>query len=78
MSGHAIFEDTWEQVKLFDQSLAGRRVKIQVEALPSTPQKSVKSSERQLEGYGKFKGLIGGTQAFLSEKHREIELEEKG
>jgi hypothetical protein len=89
MSRTHILEGTWEELKLHEKELAGKRFRL-VPVLPEPARAAsgagrakggaVKSGSqplRHLSGMGKFAGLIPSSQEFIREKQEEIELEER-
>ncbi len=77
-----IIEGTWEEVKQHEAELVGHYVRVTIDPKPqhanrkaSTP--VVTAEPKKLVGYGAFKGVFGGTEAFLAAKQEEIELEER-
>ena len=89
MAQPQVLEGTWEELKLHDQELAGKRFRL-VPVPPETDQANHKvrknkqgTSEerhtvpRQLTGMGKFAGIIPSSEEFMHQKQEEIELEDR-
>ena len=89
MAQPQVLEGTWEELKLHEEELTGKRFRLV--PVPSElakaaskagkpgqipPQKS-QTTPRQLTGMGKFAGIIPGSEEFLRQKQEEIELEER-
>jgi len=82
-------EGTWEEIKLHDSELSGKRFRlVPILPEPAKPiaahrkggqgsQRENRNSPRQLTGMGKFAGIIPSSEEFMRQKQEEIELEER-
>jgi len=90
MAQAQVLEGTWEELKLHDKELSGKRVRLILlasepdmtaskvcNALQEASPAPVAQAPRQLTGMGKFAGIIPSTAEFMREKQEEIELEER-
>ena len=90
MATPQVFEGTWEELKLHDEELSGKRfrlVPLSTESYKtasngsksksSASQKPMSQTPRQLTGMGKFAGIIPSSEEFMRHKQEEIELEER-
>ena len=89
MAQPRVLEGTWEEIKLHEAELAGRRFRL-VPVPPVTdiaPPKASDSEQvdlgttriirRELIGMGKFAGIIPSSDEFIRQKQEEIELEDR-
>ena len=84
-----VLEGTWEEIKLHDQELLGKRFRlVPVPPVPveanqkcGTPEQAEhrdsRTEPRQLTGMGKFSGIIPSSEEFIRQKHEDMELEER-
>lgn len=76
-----VIEGTWEEVKQHDAVLQGRHVRLTIVPERSEPIESASRPKeplpKKLVGYGAFKGVFGGTEAFMAEKQEELDREER-
>jgi len=77
-----VLEGTWEELKLHDRELSGKRFRlIAIPREPSSdkdaPRRSGQKPRRQLTGMGKFAGIIPCTEEFMRQKQEEIEVEDR-
>jgi hypothetical protein len=90
MAQPKVYEGTWEELKLLEHELAGKRFRLlplplEGEKTPSKSRKSRKNevqprgpqSPRKLTGMGKFAGILPSSEEFMRLKQEEIELEER-
>ena len=89
MAQPEVLEGTWEELKLHEPELIGRRFRLV--PLPPPPDiEPTKAGEsrqnasqqtfrtpRQLTGMGKFAGIIPSSEEFIRQKQEEIDLEER-
>jgi hypothetical protein len=90
MANAQVLEGTWEELKLHDKELSGKRFRLIL--LSSEPDTTVSKASkaqqeavqepaakkpRQLTGMGKFAGIIPSSEEFMRRKQEEIELEER-
>lgn len=79
MVGSHVLEGTWEELKLHDAELSGKRFRLV--PLPSEPEKTAQEAEvnvpRQLTGLGKFAGILPSSEVFMRQKQEELALEER-
>lgn len=93
MTQSYVLEGTWEEIKLHDEELSGKRFRLV--SLSSEPAKPLSNSSngnktksstaqeaniqasRQLTGMGKFAGILPSSEEFMRQKQEEIELEER-
>jgi hypothetical protein len=90
MARPQVLEGTWEELKLHEEELSGKRFRL-IPLLPesnpiaskssksrrSAPQKPSGQAPRILTGMGKFAGIIPSSEEFIRRKQEEIELEER-
>jgi len=82
-----VIEGTWEEIERHKAEFAGHILRLTIKPQQSAKRKQSKSAAtatptpptqpKKLVGYGAFKGVFGGTEAFLAAKQEEIELEER-
>lgn len=90
MANAQVLEGTWEELKLHDKELSGKRFRLillspEPETTASQASKSQKEAAqepnskapRQLTGMGKFAGVIPSSEEFMRQKQLEIDLEER-
>ena len=90
MANPQVLEGTWEELKLHEKELSGKRfrlVPLASEAETTAFKASNSQMEtvqvpdakvpRQLTGMGKFAGIIPSSEEFMRRKQEEIELEER-
>ncbi len=90
MSNLQVLEGTWEELKLNEKELSGRRFRLiplpmerkktppQAESLQIPPSHEPEAKEmRPLTGMGKFAGLLPSSEEFMHQKQAEIELEDR-
>ena len=90
MANPQVLEGTWEELKLHEEELSGKRFRlVPLESKPDkTASKAGKSQRdmtqepdargpRQLTGMGKFAGILPSSEEFMRQKQEEIELEER-
>ena len=76
-----VIEGTWEEIERHKAEFAGHWLRLTIKPQrparrkPSTP--AATAEPKKLIGYGAFKGVFGGTEAFSAAKREEIELEER-
>jgi hypothetical protein len=89
MAQIGVLEGTWEEIKLHDRELSGKRFRLV--PVPPEPAKPIaahrkggqrsraekRTSPRQLTGMGKFAEIIPSSEEFMRQKQEEIELEER-
>ena len=90
MAKPQVLEGTWEELKLHEEELSGKRFRL-VPLSPEPDKAAAKGSKskrnaaqepnikgpRQLTGMGKFAGIIPSSEEFIRQKQEEIELEER-
>lgn len=82
-----ILEGTWEEIKLHEQELTGRRLRVIIgpevakrqEATTESKQSEIqaKNQTKKLLGYGMFAHVPGGSEAFAREKQGEVAREDR-
>lgn len=85
-----VLEGTWEEIKLHDEELAGKRFRLVPVASETaqttsnggktkkqTAQEAKPKAPRQLSGMGKFAGILPSSEEFMRQKQEDIELEER-
>lgn len=90
MARQTILEGTWEELKLHEAELSGKRFRlVPLASEPTATTDRVTTSgpcaahgaegqaPRRLTGLGKFAGIIPSSEDFIREKQNEIELEEQ-
>lgn len=90
MAKAQVLEGTWEELKLHDKELSGKRIRLILLAPESestasnessaqkvAPQEPDAKRPRQLTGMGKFAGIIPSSEEFMRQKQEELELEER-
>ena len=90
MAKPPILEGTWEELKLHDAELSGKRYRLvplpsetvktttrASKSKRSTAPKPGAQAPRQLTGMGKFAGIIPSSEEFIRQKQEEIKLEER-
>ncbi len=90
MAQPQVLEGTWEEIKLHDEELSGKRFRlVPVASEPThiasngsktkkhTAQEATIKAPRQLTGMGKFAGILPSSEEFMRQKQEEIELEER-
>ena len=80
MAQPQVYEGTWEEIKLHHAKFAGHYLRVIVEPKRTPAQETapvVEQPKRVLTGLGKFKGKLGGTEAYLREKHEYLAREER-
>jgi hypothetical protein len=78
-----VIEGTWEEIERHKSELLGHQLRLTVKREKTAPsnrttiasQKHPK--QKKLVGYGAFKGMTGGSEAFAQEKRVEILHEER-
>ncbi len=90
MAKPPILEGIWEELKLHEEELSGKRFRLV--PLPPIPEKTPSTEDRpkkkaaqeqsnkaprQLTGMGKFAGILPSSEEFMRQKQEEIELEER-
>ena len=85
-----VLEGTWEELKLHDKELSGKRFRLvpleaeAEEAISSTMEfqrtNSPETDDMEptyLTGMGKFAGILPGSEAFVRQNQEELDFEEK-
>ncbi|HZO89833.1 MAG TPA: hypothetical protein VFB38_16005 [Chthonomonadaceae bacterium] len=82
-----VFEGTWEEIKLHEQELIGKRLRVIVEPeerkMPARKGTQAQGSERQPKNrerpsiLGKYAFVPGGSEEFMREKQEEIAREDR-
>ncbi len=82
-----VLEGTWEEIKLHEQELAGRRLRVIVgpevtkpdEPTTERTQNKIQRTNqpKKLRGYGMFAHVPGGSEAFARKKQEEIAREDR-
>jgi len=81
-----ILEGTWEEIKLHEQELTGRYLRVIVgpevesrEAATEGAQTEIqgKNQPKKLRGYSMFAHVPGGSEAFEREKQKNIAREDR-
>lgn len=90
MANAQVLEGTWEELKLHDKELSGKRFRLIL--LASEPDKTASKASnapqeaspaptaqapRQLTGMGKFAGIIPNSEEFTRQKQEAIDLESR-
>jgi len=82
-----VLEGTWEEIKLHDRELSGRRFRLvampqeqpkhdfQQRSRGQSSKRESQASPRQLTEMGKFAGIIPSSEEFMRQKQDEIDLE---
>jgi hypothetical protein len=89
MARPQVLEGTWEELKLHEEELSGKRFRLiplppEVEPTPSKARKPRENKSqrhspqapRRVTGMGKFAGILS-SEEFLRQKQEDIELEER-
>jgi len=76
MANPQVLEGTWEELKLHDKELSGKRFRL-VPLTSEPTQEPGTQGPRQLTGMGKFAGILPSSEEFMRQKQEEIELEER-
>ncbi|MGO8673054.1 MAG: hypothetical protein ACLQVD_17055 [Capsulimonadaceae bacterium] len=78
-----VIEGTWEEIERHKAELIGRQLRLTIKGeKPGSPIRNAATHKpagepKKLVGYGAFKGMTGGSEAFAREKQAEIELEDR-
>ena len=73
-----VIEGTWEEIERHKAEFAGHLLRLTIKPQRPAKRKHTAIAEpKKLVGYGAFKGMFGGTEAFLAAKQEEIEREER-
>ena len=75
-----VIEGTWEEIERRTSELIGHQLRVTVKREKAAVVENVipqpAKEPKKLVGYGAFKGMTGGSEAFAREKQTEIDLEE--
>jgi hypothetical protein len=71
-----VIEGTWEEIERRKAELIGRQLRVTIKLekpMPRKPSEPAKTTEpKKLVGFGAFKGMTGGSEAFAAEKRAAI------
>ena len=82
-----VIEGTWEEIKMHEKDLSGRRVRVIVKPSTEQPrqiarmrrgaQTQQKKPTKTLRGYAMLANMPGGSEEFAKEKQAEIDCEDR-